>query len=151
MKTIILIPAYKPEESFADFSQRLVERGHRVVAVNDGSGPEFDDVFERVAAMGVTVLRHDVNKGKGRALKTGFEYITEHEPDTGLVVTADCDGQHTIPDIERIIATEEEHPDAFVIGGGFAGALDYWRVSQGARNADNILYERPNGTTIIFF
>ena len=119
MKTIILIPAYKPEESFADFSQRLVERGHRVVAVNDGSGPEFDDVFERVAAMGVTVLRHDVNKGKGRALKTGFEYITEHEPDKGLVVTADCDGQHTIPDIERIIATEEEHPDAFVIGGRF--------------------------------
>ena len=114
MKTVILIPAYKPEESFVDFSERLIARGHRVVAVNDGSGEEFDGIFERVEAMGVTVLRHDVNRGKGRALKTGFGYIVESENDTDFVVTADCDGQHKIEDIERLIAAEEENPGAFI-------------------------------------
>ena len=119
MKTVILIPAYKPEESFVDFSERLIARGHRVVAVNDGSCEEFDGIFERVEAMGVTVLRHDVNRGKGRALKTGFGYIVESEKDTDFVVTADCDGQHKIEDIERLIAAEEENPGAFIIGGRF--------------------------------
>ncbi|MBP5312105.1 MAG: bifunctional glycosyltransferase family 2/GtrA family protein [Clostridia bacterium] len=119
MKTVILIPAYKPEESFVDFSRRLTERGHCVVAVDDGGGEAFADIFKRVGELGVKVVKHDVNRGKGRALKTGIQYITENMPDTELVVTADCDGQHRIEDIEKVIKTAEETPGVFVIGGRF--------------------------------
>ena len=119
MNTIILIPAYKPEESFVDFSALLKERGHVVVAVNDGSGEAFEDIFRRVRDLGVDVIEHDVNKGKGRALKTGLRHIVDSYPETDLVVTADCDGQHKLADIERIIEAGKNNPDAVIIGGRF--------------------------------
>ncbi len=119
MNTVILIPAYKPEESFVEFSRRLREEGHTVVAVDDGGGELFAGVFERVEALGVTVLHHEVNRGKGQALKTGIEYVYEQMPDTDFIVTADCDGQHRIEDIERVIEAGEKEPGVFVIGGRF--------------------------------
>ena len=119
LKTVILIPAYKPEESFVDFSERLIAKGHTVVAVDDGGGEAFADVFKRVEAIGVTVVTHEVNRGKGRALKTGIGYVCEHMPDVDLIVTADCDGQHRIEDIEKVISTAEENPGVMVIGGRF--------------------------------
>lgn len=119
MNTVILIPAYKPEESFVEFSALLKSRGHVVVAVDDGGGDAFADVFRRVGELGVDVVTHDVNRGKGRALKTGLRHIVDNYPETELVVTADCDGQHKPEDIERIIAAGEEHPNAIIIGGRF--------------------------------
>jgi len=119
MKAAILIPAYKPERSFVDFSKKLVERGHFVIAVDDGGGEQFADIFKEVESFGVLVLRHEVNYGKGKALRTGFTYITENLPDIEAVVTADCDGQHKIKDIENILQIMEEDKNLFVIGGRF--------------------------------
>jgi putative flippase GtrA len=50
----------------------------------------------------VHVLRHSVNLGKGRALKTGFNYCLSELPDMKGIVTADADGQHTAADIIRV-------------------------------------------------
>ncbi|MBP1587430.1 MAG: bifunctional glycosyltransferase family 2/GtrA family protein [Clostridia bacterium] len=119
MNTIILIPAYKPEESFVEFSRLLTERGHAVVAVDDGGGEAFRDVFRRVRELGVDVVTHEVNRGKGRALKTGLQHIVDNYPETDFVVTADCDGQHKLEDIERIIDAEKSRPNAIIIGGRF--------------------------------
>ena len=46
----ILIPAYKPGESLAVLIHALLELGARnIVVVNDGSGPEFQDVFRAIS------------------------------------------------------------------------------------------------------
>jgi len=119
LKSVILIPAYKPEENFVDFAASLVARGHQIVTVDDGGGPRFDDIFRRVAELGVTVLRHEINLGKGMALKTGLRYIYDNIQDADFVVTADCDGQHRIEDIEKVIAAGEENPGVLIIGGRF--------------------------------
>ena len=60
-----------------------------ICLVDDGSA---DDTATRGRANGATVLRHDRNRGKGEALKTGFRYAVEqgHE----AVLTMDADGQH---------------------------------------------------------
>ena len=120
MNPIILIPAYKPEQSFVDFSSELVSRGHKIIAVDDGGGESYAGIFRQVEAMGVTVLHHDVNRGKGAALRTGFDYIVKERPEIDGVVTADCDGQHKIADIERIIEEMEKNPDKMIIGGRFS-------------------------------
>lgn len=120
MKTVILIPAYKPEESFVRFTTELIQRGHTVVAVDDGGGSAFAEIFARVSELdNVTVLHHEVNRGKGAALRTGFEYINNNMPDVMGVVTADCDGQHKIDDIERIIVKMEENEGKLILGGRF--------------------------------
>ena len=69
----ILIPAYKPDEKMVNLIKALHELGfHQIIVVNDGSGAKFDPVFAEAASLDCLVLKHAINMGKGRAMKTGF-------------------------------------------------------------------------------
>ncbi|MBW9093339.1 bifunctional glycosyltransferase family 2/GtrA family protein [Microbacterium jejuense] len=100
---IVLIPAYEPGPRLAGLVARLLaaDPDVEVVVVDDGSGPAFAPVFAMAEGLGATVLRHDVNRGKASALRTGFDHVLDvHAGDD--VVTADADGQHTVADILRV-------------------------------------------------
>lgn len=113
---IILIPAYKPDEKFLRFLDDIYSRtDFKVVAVDDGGGSAFDSIFEAAASKGVEVIRYEKNRGKGGALKVGFRYIAEHYPNE-YVVTADCDGQHTVPDILSVASRLEGKKNTLVLG-----------------------------------
>lgn len=73
----IVIPALEPGHKFLGYIRELLEKtGAEVIVVDDGSGPAYRHLFDRIGAMeGCTVLRHEKNRGKGRALKTAFSYI----------------------------------------------------------------------------
>ncbi|WP_340397857.1 glycosyltransferase [Paenibacillus sp. FSL E2-0202] len=74
----ILIPAYEPDERLLDLILQLHNfQLEPIVLVDDGSGPHYRGIFDMAEAFGCTVLTHEVNLGKGRALKTGFQYIQE--------------------------------------------------------------------------
>ena len=71
----VVIPAYRPSAGLVDLVQQLSSRLPTIVIVDDGSGPDFRDVFARAAAVpNVQLLRHAVNLGKGAALKTGIQH-----------------------------------------------------------------------------
>lgn len=100
---IVLIPAYEPGPRLAGLVAGLLaaDPDVEVVVVDDGSGPAFAPVFAMAEGLGATVLRHDVNRGKASALRTGFDHVLDvHAGDD--VVTADADGQHTVADILRV-------------------------------------------------
>ncbi|HML46629.1 MAG TPA: bifunctional glycosyltransferase family 2/GtrA family protein [Clostridia bacterium] len=113
---VVLIPAYKPDERLVALCQALQANDLPILVVDDGSGPQFQPVFERAQAFGATVARHAVNLGKGRALKTGINIILQRWPSLAGVVTADADGQHAPEDIGRVMAAMREHPDALILG-----------------------------------
>ena len=71
---------------------------------------------EACAFDGVTLLTHEENKGKGRALKTALEWLKNNRPDIVGAVTADSDGQHAIEDITSVAEELSEHPDSIVMG-----------------------------------
>ncbi len=98
--TAILIPSYQPDDKLAPYVSALSEAGFcRVVVVDDGGGEKYAPIFAGVAEIaGVTVLTHPVNRGKGAALRTGFAWIEQHCPEAKYIITADSDGQHTVPD-----------------------------------------------------
>lgn len=105
MKEIaVLIPAYKPTRALIHLLHALSKTGiGRIVVVNDGSGTEFEAIFQEAENVSqVRLLRHKENQGKGEALKTGFRYLYEHEPHCEHVITADADGQHQPDDILKI-------------------------------------------------
>jgi glycosyltransferase involved in cell wall biosynthesis len=114
---IILIPAYEPDQQLPALirSIRDVEPWATVVVVDDGSGPEYKDVFDGVNALGCHVVGYARNRGKGFALKTGFGFIADHLPGRN-VVCADSDGQHTIVDILRVAAAVQPGLPAMVLG-----------------------------------
>lgn len=113
---IALVPAYEPDGAILpDVLKQLKAENFSVVVVNDGSGPDYDDVFTECAAY-ATILVHEVNRGKGAALKTGFTYIQEHFDETGVVVTLDADGQHAVSDALNLCEIAQQRPDALILG-----------------------------------
>jgi glycosyltransferase involved in cell wall biosynthesis len=101
--TATLIPAYEPDDRLVDLVTSLAEHDpfRTVVVVDDGSGPGYRDVFEAARRAGAEVITEPTNRGKGCALRSGFDYIARHHPGED-VVCADCDGQHTPSDIEKV-------------------------------------------------
>ena len=122
MKVVpIIIPAYEPDNRLIELLVKLDDINvGPVFIVNDGSGIEYDDIFERasriIRRLNGIVLKHDINKGKGRALKTAFQYILDNYPDVVAVVTADSDGQHTPGCIKKIIERVMCESESFVLG-----------------------------------
>lgn len=100
----ILIPAWEPDSTIAALVQSLTMLDFgAVVLVDDGSSNACGALFADLAPLPrVHVLRHAVNLGKGRALKTGFNYCLLELPHLEAVVTADADGQHKAQDIARV-------------------------------------------------
>lgn len=110
------IPAIIPSLN-AEHTLREVIRATRplvdlVVVVDDGSDDATSDVAR---SEGATVLRHEVNRGKGAALRTGFEYLLGRGYEA--VITLDADGQHLPAMIPAFVEAHERDPRiAMIIG-----------------------------------
>jgi glycosyltransferase involved in cell wall biosynthesis len=121
MSPIILIPAYQPGYHLIELVKQLtdVNQYQKIIIVDDGSTkPESQSVFDTfLNNANVDLLVHDKNKGKGEALKTGFNYYLKHYADDSVgVVTADADGQHLSTDIYRIAEQLLNDPETLWIG-----------------------------------
>jgi glycosyltransferase involved in cell wall biosynthesis len=115
----VIIPAFNPDNSLVQLVKALAQYPYaEVVVVDDGSRQACEPVFVEVAALsGVTLLRHAVNVGKGRALKTAFNHCLLQKPPLLGVVTADADGQHKVDDIARVaVALAQQATEALVLG-----------------------------------
>lgn len=100
---VLVIPALNPPDGLLDYVRGATETGfERVYLVDDGSRAEFRSVFDEAEELpGVRVLRHEVNRGKGAALRLALdESLTD--PDVIGVVTTDADGQHALADVRRV-------------------------------------------------
>ena len=119
--TPIVIPAYEPDNRMLGLLESMKEKDlGPVIIVDDGSGPEYAALFAQAQVclhgLGGTVLTHEVNRGKGRALKTAFAYILDNYPDAAGCVTADSDGQHSADCILSVRHALEDNPDKLVLG-----------------------------------
>ena len=115
LSSVILVPTYKPPREFLEFVEELHRSFKNIVIVNDGSGREYQDIFNALGTMGI-VLEQEKNTGKGSALKRGLRHIREHHRGRG-VVTADSDGQHLIGDIISVAhSLEALGPKGLVLG-----------------------------------
>lgn len=119
MNAAVILPVLNPDEKFAAFAEKLIESGYKtIIVVNDGSAPEYVHFFDEAAQHPeVTVLTHEVNKGKGAALKTAFRYLQENRPDVEVGITCDGDGQHTTESMKDCLDAYEKNPGTVIIGG----------------------------------
>ena len=100
---VIIIPSYQPSEKLIHLVKTLARSFSNILIVNDGSSEEYDHIFDALTDDGCIVLRHVVNQGKGRALKTAFNYCLIHEDfASDGIITVDGDGQHMVCDVERL-------------------------------------------------
>ena len=96
-KISVVLPSLDPDEKLIAVVDGLLEYGFSdIILVNDGSKQENLHYFTDLAAQHpeIHLLHHEVNKGKGAALKNAFRYFLENRPDGLGVVTVDGDNQH---------------------------------------------------------
>lgn len=117
-EVILLIPIYQPDEKTVTFIKELRQMiTAPIVIVDDGSGANYRTYFLQMQAPDVRILSYAENRGKGYALKLGLKFIKDKYPENLGVVTADGDGQHTIPDIEQMLSAVQQAGDATIVLG----------------------------------
>lgn len=98
----IILPSLNPDKKFLGVVDGLCEQGFKhIVVIDDGSDEEHQEFFNsaKAAHPEIHILHHGVNRGKGRGLKTAFEFVSKELPDAKGVITIDGDGQHLVGDI----------------------------------------------------
>ena len=87
----VVVPAYRVAGQIRDVVARVPEYVQHVVVVNDRSPDDLDAVLATIADPRLVVVRHEVNRGVGGAMKSGFQRALELG--AAIVVKIDGDGQ----------------------------------------------------------
>lgn len=117
LKTIV-IPAFNEEEGIEEVVRRckaVLSKGDEIIVVDDGSVDRTSEIAEK---MGVCVLRHEVNKGKAFALRTGFAAAKN---DVLVTIDADCTyPPESIPEMVKVLKGAD-----LVVGSRFKKGLPH--------------------------
>lgn len=111
----IIIPAYNPNYKMVELVEKIYKYNKNIIVVNDGSNKESNKYFEKIKEKCI-ILKNSENKGKGNALKKGFQYILKKEKNFIGVVTVDADGQHQIEDVVKIKNKLKDNPQKIILG-----------------------------------
>ena len=107
----ILLPGYNVARHLPQLVEGLRSAlpGAEILLVDDGSA---DDTAATARDLGLTVIEHEQNQGKGMALRTGFAAAVEAGADA--VITLDSDGQHLPSETTRFVDAWEQGADVVV-------------------------------------
>ena len=111
MKTCVVIPTYNEAKSIAGLVKEIQGLNLEVIIVDDGSQ---DDTSQIAQENGATVLKNQINQGKGASLIKGFSYVLSKDCDA--VITMDGDGQHLPSDIPYFLRLAEYSDNGILIG-----------------------------------
>lgn len=115
----ILIPAYNEEKYIEGVILECLEYNLDIIIVDDGSKDSTKEIIKKFFKKSdqniknVILLEHPLNRGKGEALKTGFNYAKENRYKG--VITIDADGQHKVCEIQHFLdEVDSSNPDIIV-------------------------------------
>jgi glycosyltransferase involved in cell wall biosynthesis len=112
-----IIPCFNEGRHIAATVRAVKAYVPNVLVVDDGSA---DRTNSGAASAGAEVITHPKNRGKGAALRTGFERARAKGFLWGL--TLDGDGQHAPTDIPEFFSCAERTQAAMVVGDRFSRA-----------------------------
>ncbi len=110
-----VVPAHDEGPRIGAVVKALVGSGLPVLVVDDGSS---DDTAEQARAVGARVLGLSPNRGKGAALKAGFEEVLRGVgmPRCDGILTMDGDGQHDPSEVPILLKTWRDTGADLVVG-----------------------------------
>lgn len=109
----VIIPTYNNAGTLRQVLEEVLKYSSDVIVVNDGSTDGTSSILSDYAGRIDTVI-FPKNRGKGAALKAGFDLATGQG--YSAAVTIDADGQHLPSDLPAFFAAAEKNPGALVVG-----------------------------------
>lgn len=119
-KIAILIPSYNECRYIEDVIEKCLKYNLDIVIVNDGSTDNTPEILEKLSLSypgKLIIINHNINKGKGEALKTGFDYAV-YKSYSGII-TIDADGQHDVEEIKNFLEEIEKCNPDLIVGSRF--------------------------------
>ncbi len=129
MKVSIIIPVYNEKATILEILKRVqaVKLGldREIVVVDDFSRDGTRDILSKLRMKNVKVVFHEVNRGKGAALRTGFEKATGD-----IVLIQDADLEYDPREYPTLLAPILDGRADVVYGSRFLGGphrvLFFW-------------------------
>jgi len=140
----VIVPVYNERTTLAEILRRMraveLPMDLEIVVVDDGSSDGSDKVLAALGDSTVRVLRHDVNQGKGAAIRTGLEMARGD-----LVLIQDADLEYDPEDWPRLLAPLLRRKADVVYGSRFTGERKnmlflHWMGNRLLSLITNILY-----------
>jgi len=138
-KIVAIIPAFNEEIAIGSVILRTLQYVDKIIVINDGSSDKTEDIAKLA---GAEVISHPNNLGKGKGLKSGFDFIQSFNEDNennnsndffNIIVTIDGDGQNNPDEIPKLISP---------IVSGEADFVNGSRYLQGSKEDDTPGYRR---------
>ncbi|MFT3932343.1 MAG: DUF2062 domain-containing protein [Chitinophagaceae bacterium] len=108
----VLIPTYNNSQSLAAVINDVAQYTNRIIVVNDGCTDNTAQVLQNFPFL--QVVTQPKNMGKGKALRTGFDFA--YKQGYKYAISIDSDGQHFAKDLHLFLDKLEEDPNAIIIG-----------------------------------
>jgi glycosyltransferase involved in cell wall biosynthesis len=120
LKVSVVIPVYNEEGTIREIIERVqaVPVDKEIIVVDDYSTDGTPDELKKLEAEGaIRLYRHEVNKGKGAACRTGISKI-----EGDVVIIQDADLEYDPTDYPILLAPIEKGRSKVVYGSRFLGA-----------------------------
>jgi glycosyltransferase involved in cell wall biosynthesis len=143
LKLSILIPIYNERATIMELVKRVQAAPFdmEIIAVDDGSNDGTGDLLPEVEKLGIVVLSHPTNQGKGAAVRTALTRATGD-----IIIIQDADLEYDPRDYAALVQPIMEGRAKVVYGSRFLGprmAMFYWHMlaNKMLTLMTNILYD----------
>jgi glycosyltransferase involved in cell wall biosynthesis len=130
MKVSVIMPVYNEESTIEEILRRVkaVEVATEILVIDDGSTDGTRDILEKMNDdEQLRVILHDRNRGKGAAVRTGFQNATGD-----VFLIQDADLEYDPRDIPSLLRPIEEDIADVVYGSRFLGgprrSVMFWHM-----------------------
>ena len=131
----IILSCYNEEKTLEKVVTQLVERGFKVLIIDDGSKDDSPHIARELVekySPNVYHYRHIINIGLGGAIKTGIKAALSKGAD--ILITFDADGQHNPEDLYSMYPLLQDDKADIVIA-----ARDFSDMPSGRRFGNTVM------------
>lgn len=113
---VIIIPSFNPDDKLIKTIDGLKEADfENIIVVDDGSADEAQSIFDEIKDK-VQIVKHSVNLGKGRAIKTAINHTLLNFKNIEGVIFVDDDGQHEVSAVTDVKNALIQNPEKLILG-----------------------------------
>lgn len=140
----VVIPTYNNAGTLAQVVADAMAYCADVIVVNDGCTDGTAQILGQIE--GVTTVTHEVNRGKGHALRSGFQKALEMG--FAYAISMDADGQHYASDIPLFLEANQKWPGALIVGSRDLKGVDRSAGSNFANKFSNFWFWVQTGRNL---